>query len=167
MAKAKSKAATSAAVTNTPVKKRRYMPLGPISPSSTEITVIAGLVDGDIAATPSDFTYKSKPTAHLICDHSDLSQKIPNADLRQVADCSELHGCMMDIMANRLTTGANDNQATIAGSIELVEAGLKDACKVVLFTSGAEVQVPEGFDGWKVSKLDTRSNPHSFTLTRV
>lgn len=168
MARPKSKSASKAPAVEARLisSKRRLLPHGPLSASETEVIVYAGLKGGEVVATPDDFTSRAKPVQNLISDRPGVDANISCKQFHQVEDLNGLHCRLMRIHSSRSNAAANENQAAVAGSMDLVNQALKDAFKVVLYVEDGDENPPAEFAAWKAAKLDSKTTPPSITLVR-
>lgn len=146
--------------------KRKLRSKGPLNSTETDIVVYAGLSNGEITATPLDIQVKNRAVPYLLTDQPTMAAAIAHKIRIEANEQADLL-----LQANRLTSGLADRpiaerEAAVAGSLELIDIALRDAFRVLLFTTDAKPEVPAEFKDWKASKPDTRTSPAVITLVR-
>ncbi|AXK44072.1 hypothetical protein [Erythrobacter aureus] len=163
MARAKAKKDTQPVAVAVAPQRHLRSP-GPLSPSETEIIVYAGLKDGKVVATPDKVSVNTRAVAHLITDRASIADGIAHKDLHVIEEVPAVSAQTFAIGSNRDLRASASNQAAIGGSIDLVDAVLQTAFKVTLFLEGSDDALPPEFDGWKKTKVDTKTTPPSISL---
>lgn len=163
MARQKSK--SSAEASSGPRKLLRSR--GPLSPGETEIIVYAGLKDQEIIATPDQLQLKSRAVINLITDRPALAANIPHRNLVEVSDVPTLRLRLMKVGRGSEPVLPAENQAAIAGGMEIIDSALPDAFKIILFVEDGDPVLPPLLSDWKAAKLDKRTSPPSITLVRL
>jgi hypothetical protein len=166
MARAKTSPAAEPQPAGPAPKPRQLRSKGPLGPSEADIVVYAGLAEGHLTGTPENLVIKTKAIMHLVTDRPAFASAIAHKHLVETNAEVALPDQMNRLNLAMRSLPATDREAAVAGSLELVDAALQDAFRILLFTDEAKPEVPDCFKGWKASKPDNRSTPAVITLTR-
>lgn len=155
----------SAASHLTPSPRKLLRSKGPLSPGETEVIVYAGLKNRKITPTPSSLN-NFRSVSHLITDNPSLADGIAHKTLIEIPDVPALRTKLMRIAHGPDRILPTENQAGIAGSMDILDSALPDAFKVVLFLEDGKADLPAILSDWKASKINGKTSPPSITLSR-
>lgn len=140
---------------------------GPLSPSEIEITALVGVKGGQLADTPDGFAPKIKNIKILVSDKASFADSVPHKDFVQIEDEAAFRQRMLELTFQHHEMRTTNREATVAGSLPILDAALRDAFKIILVGDDETPTVPAFLSDWKASKVDNHSSHPTITLTRI